>query len=149
MRTPLEYVVLVGVAFLYFSATIIYRLIFHPLARYPGPRLAAATKWYEFYFDIVKRPGGQFFHEIDRMHKIHGESALICQKSTSLESLANRPNRAYQPGRASHQGYRMVLRLVHRSSFRESSHQKIAIIKPGFNLVTKRVCAINTHRQLT
>ena len=64
---------LLAVALIHSIATILYRLFFHPLRRFPGPKLAAASKWYEFYFDILKRPGGTFMHEIERMHTIYGE----------------------------------------------------------------------------
>jgi hypothetical protein len=32
----------------------------------------AATKWYEFYKDVLKGAGGTFAFEIEEMHKVYG-----------------------------------------------------------------------------
>jgi len=49
---------------------VIYRLYFHPLAKFPGPRVAAATLWYEFYHDVIRR--GKYIWEIKDMHAKYG-----------------------------------------------------------------------------
>lgn len=48
----------------------IYRLYFSPLSKFPGPKLAAITLWYEFYYDVIKK--GQYTFEIWRMHEEYG-----------------------------------------------------------------------------
>jgi hypothetical protein len=63
---------------LYTICLVIWRLFFSPLRKFPGPKLAAATLWYEFYFDIVKE--GKYIWEIERMHKIYGEFAERLRK---------------------------------------------------------------------
>lgn len=47
-----------------------YRLYLSPLAKFPGPKLAALTKWYEFYYDVVAQ--GQFTFQIQKLHKKYG-----------------------------------------------------------------------------
>lgn len=52
-------------------AILIYRIYLHPLSHVPGPKLAAATGLYEFYFDGCL--GGKYYWEIMRMHDEFGK----------------------------------------------------------------------------
>ena len=72
--SPLEtlgVVPILGVCFLLFAtSTAVWRLFFSPLAKFPGPRLAALTLWYECYYDVVK--SGMYIWEIEKMHEKYG-----------------------------------------------------------------------------
>jgi hypothetical protein len=52
----------------------IYRLCFSPIAHFPGPKLAAATFWYEFYYDVIL--GGQYYFKIKRLHEQYGSPVI-------------------------------------------------------------------------
>ena len=53
------------------AATGYYRIYLHPLAKFPGPKLAALSHWYEAYYDVLKK--GQYIFEIERMHQKYGK----------------------------------------------------------------------------
>lgn len=57
---------------LYFAYIIVSRLLLSPLAKFPGPKLAALTNWYEFYYDVILQ--GQFTAHIQDLHKRYGGS---------------------------------------------------------------------------
>lgn len=56
----------------YFCVRGIYRLTLHPLASFPGPRLAAFTWFYQHYYEMIAGGGGRYSDEIKRMHDCYG-----------------------------------------------------------------------------
>ena len=60
----------------------IYRLYFSPVAKFPGPKVAALTFWYEFYYDVLHH--GSYAWEIERMHKKYGTLSDISQLSPDM-----------------------------------------------------------------
>ena len=60
-----------SVCFVVYIITLaVHRLYLTPLARFPGPWLAAFTLWYEFYYDVVLR--GRYTWKICEMHRKYG-----------------------------------------------------------------------------
>jgi hypothetical protein len=54
----------------------VYRVLFHPLAKFPGPKLAALTTWYEGYYDVIRYKGRFTFH-LEDLHKKYGKQKLL------------------------------------------------------------------------
>lgn len=97
------------IAFIVYGVALaIYRLFFHPLSKIPGPWLAAATQWYETYYELVPNGGGMFTKSIKKMHDQYGEFptfswSLFHLESCNSDSLADdRIHRSHQPQRSSY-----------------------------------------------
>ena len=72
----------------------------HPLHKFPGPKLAAASFLYEAWYDLVR--GGKYSWKIKSLHEQYGicltmsQERVICYLLTSFRTY-----RSHQPGRAS------------------------------------------------
>ena len=64
------FIIAATLTFFYIIDGAIYRLYLSPIARFPGPKIAALTGWYEFYYDIPKK--GSYLYEIEKMHRKYG-----------------------------------------------------------------------------
>jgi hypothetical protein len=58
----------------YLTGLGIYRLYLSPIAKFPGPKLAAISLWYEFYYEVTLK--GQFGFHIQELHKKYGNDPL-------------------------------------------------------------------------
>ncbi|KAJ6015187.1 cytochrome P450 [Penicillium herquei] len=79
--TPL----LVTTCFVYLGCLVVYRLWLSPLAKFPGPKLAAATGWYETYFELIPKGGGQFTFHIKELHEKYGPIVRINPRELHID----------------------------------------------------------------
>lgn len=54
----------------------LYRLSFHPLAKFPGPKLAAVTSLYGAYLDIIKGGDDCYIKLLPKLHDQYGTLLL-------------------------------------------------------------------------
>ncbi|KAK8090352.1 cytochrome P450 [Apiospora hydei] len=59
-----------GASLVYGLGLAVYRLYLCPIANFPGPKLAALSFWYEFYYDVVC--GGRYWVKINALHDRYG-----------------------------------------------------------------------------
>ncbi|KAL8687875.1 MAG: hypothetical protein Q9218_006071 [Villophora microphyllina] len=76
---------IVVLGLLYPVAVVSYRLFFSELAGFPGPKIAAATTWYEFYHDFFRE--GKYIFEIEKMHRQYGPIVRITPDELSINDL--------------------------------------------------------------
>ena len=54
----------------YGLVTAFQRLFLSPIRHFPGSKLAALTRWYEFYYKVVLK--GPYTFQIQKLHKQYG-----------------------------------------------------------------------------
>ncbi|KAF2689563.1 cytochrome P450 [Lentithecium fluviatile CBS 122367] len=69
------FLLVAGVALMYTVAGAVYRLYLSPIAKFPGPKLAALTFWYEFYYDVLLK--GRYTWKIKELHAKYGPVVRI------------------------------------------------------------------------
>ncbi|KAF7596079.1 hypothetical protein BBP40_003341 [Aspergillus hancockii] len=76
-----------GAALAFYTVFLVgYRLFFSPIAGFPGPKLAAATEWYEFYFQLAK--DGQWGNQVRRLHEQYGAIVRISPWELSIRDAS-------------------------------------------------------------
>ncbi|KAL9017078.1 MAG: hypothetical protein Q9185_005589 [Variospora sp. 1 TL-2023] len=71
----------VALLFFYQFVVIIYRLALSPLAKFPGPKLAAATSWYEAFFDLRSK---NFQDVLSDLHDKYGPIVRVNPTELSI-----------------------------------------------------------------
>lgn len=97
---------------LYVVLLFIYRLTLHPLAKFPGPRLAAVTFWCEFYHDYFC--GGQYLFRIRDMHAKYGHIVRISPDELHINDPSFLPELMPAGGRRRDKYPRMIQVLASR-----------------------------------
>ena len=60
---------------LYGAGVAFYRLFISPLAKFPGPKLAALTRRYESYYEAVQNY--EYLWKIKKLHQKYGEFSRL------------------------------------------------------------------------
>jgi cytochrome P450 len=116
----------------YLLAGAVYRLYFHPLAKFPGPKLAALTGWYEFYHDIVRK--GRFIWKLQELHDRYGPIVRISPEELHVRD-ADYYQELYAPAakrRDKYEGW-VVMAGAPASSFATASHSLHQLRRSALN----------------
>ena len=81
--TLIVFLFLILVQCLYF---IIARLYLSPLATIPGPKLAALTSWYEFYYDVILP--GRYVFKIKDLHAQYGPIIRVAPNELHINDVS-------------------------------------------------------------
>ncbi|KAJ9609338.1 hypothetical protein H2200_005665 [Cladophialophora chaetospira] len=112
-------IALVTAFLLYLFSLVVYRLYSSPIAKFPGPKLAALSRWYEFYYEVVLR--GQFTFHVAELHKKYGPIVRINPYELHVAD-SEFWDTLYGPGRVDKYDYFMNRQNIPRSIFATPDH---------------------------
>ncbi|KAI0400710.1 cytochrome P450 [Xylaria palmicola] len=82
LSVPAVIAALILYALTRFFFLVFHRLYLSPLAKFPGSKLAAATSWFEFYYDYWQN--GQYIFKIEQMHEKYGPIIRVTPDELSI-----------------------------------------------------------------
>lgn len=97
MFSQVPWAAVAATAIIYFASLIFYRLFLHPLAKFPRPTLAAITRYYEGYFNVILN--GQYTFKIAQLHQQYGPIMRISPYKLHIDDLAYYEKLYQQDGR--------------------------------------------------
>lgn len=143
--------------FVYLASLAIYRLYFHPLAKFPGPKLAALTGWYEFYHDIIHKgcfiwklkelhdkygpiiritPDELHIHDSDYYEELYAPASKKRDKYTGWVTMAGAPTSSFAT--ASHNLHRLRRSALNPFFSKRSVYQTESLIKSKIEQLCRR-----------
>ncbi|KAF4312017.1 hypothetical protein GTA08_BOTSDO12161 [Botryosphaeria dothidea] len=150
------YVACAAAVLLYCLCGAVYRLYLSPLASFPGPRLAALTPWYEYYYDGIK--GGQYTFKLKELHQQYGPIIRISPHELHVNDPAF-VDTLYASGGKKRDKYKFYtqqfglsqagfgtiphdLHRLRRSAFnRFFSRSSVSKLEPSIQRVVNKLCA--------
>jgi hypothetical protein len=93
---PGTFAVLAAALPVWLGGVAVYNIYFHPLAKVPGPKLAAVTSLYKTYFNATN--GSKFYIQIQKLHEEFGESTPSAPAG-HFTDISTRPRRSNKPKR--------------------------------------------------
>ncbi|KAL1989662.1 hypothetical protein VTN49DRAFT_6859 [Thermomyces lanuginosus] len=153
-RIQAGWVYAVIVLVLYVTGLVVYRLYFSPLSKFPGPKLAAATLLYEFYYDVVRR--GQYTFKIKELHKQYGPIIRISPYELHVNDPAFYETLYSQHSPRDKSRFLLNIFDLHKSTFGTEKHdlhrirraainpffsrQRILRLEPVIQHLSRRLC---------
>ncbi|KAK1226931.1 hypothetical protein PQX77_010102 [Marasmius sp. AFHP31] len=116
--------------FIYTLLKLVYRIFFHPLRRFPGPTLAACTKYYRGYHDIVQNGG--WLEQLDKLHRLYGPVVRVAPNQLDFSGSKAYDDIISKPYPKDHEYYEVLGKpnadaLVTTCDPKEASGRRLAI----------------------